>query len=284
MNRKVFAWVSLACLVSVPVALAQTAEDATPPEMLGGFAADTVLNDMQAWSFRQARKVISDLANERMTSIRLGVLRGESRAARFSVTSGNGLAAIAGGLTYECKEDAGDEDGFFRPRTDEELEDACNWVIWQYSLDEAESHLREAVFSALDKAAVAALIEAKGYPSDEAFPKGRTDWRDVVDVYTSVKKEAVRTDEYTTETCPSLDLALSWFEGFKPTPVDIERYGEDARHPLPQLTDQLFEAMIYSRIKGGFLELRYSGYSGEPQDVAGFLTATIAQCNLEAEN
>lgn len=281
MNRTLSLLFGGLCLLALPVSFAQDDAESNPPEMIGGFPEVDVLDDLQSWSFRQSRKVITDLANERMTAISLGVLKGESKGARFSIGGSDGLVAVAGGLTYECRDEADDTDGIFQPLTDDELEATCDWVIWQYSLDDAEAHLRDEVFQSLDKSALADLIGQKGFSSEDRFPKGRTDWRGAIDVYASVKDNAVKTEEHALKSCPSIDLVLAWFEGFKPTPVDIERYGEDVKHPPPKLTDKLYEAMIYSRVKGGFIEVRYSGYSGEPQDVAEFISAAIAQCALE---
>ncbi len=283
MNRLLTIVLGAFTIMTAPMVIAQDDAPPKPTDLIGGFAADDVLNDMQNWSFRQARKVVSDIANERMTLISLGVVRGESKAARFNIRGGDGLTALAGGLTFECKPSDADEDGFFKPLTDEEIADACDWVIWQYSLDEAEHHLRDVVFKTLDREAVSTFVASKGYAADAPFPAGRTDYKDVIDVYKTISENALKTEEYSLKSCESLGRVLNWFEGFKPTPVDIERFGEDVKYPAPTLTDQLYEAMIYSRVKGGFIEIRYSGYSGEPKEVAEFLTAGVAQCGLDSE-
>lgn len=282
MNRVISTLISALCLAAMPVALAQEEpENDTTVKKIGDYEVAPILADLQAWSLRQARKVVTDKTNSRMTEISLGVLKGEARAVRYSVGASNGLHSISGGLTYECTDTATDPDGFYKPLTKDELDKNCDWKLWQYSLEDSVSFLRDEVFAAMDWDAVAGFLEASGIEKDQPFPNDTVKWGEMINVYAKAEENAVILSEHTLKSCPSIDLVLRWFEGFKPTPVDIERYGDDVQFDQPKLSDKLYEAMIYSRVKGGFITVRYSGYSGEPQDIVEFMTAALSQCELE---
>lgn len=255
------------------------ADEETQKETASEVVADAAPENPQDRLRKQAGKALSEKVDTRMMRISLGSLNGEAKAARFSIRNEHAGLMVQGGLTFECADSLERlEQGMFAVRTPEELEAQCRWLLWDYTLTEPEAEAA-APRAAKPDDEIAGFLKSSGMDAetDDMALGALLGPKDSIDA-----NAMIRPREYSFATCPSMMTVMTWLEGFKPTPVDIERFGEDKQ--FEQVTDfsTYYRTTVFSRVKGGDLTFTYNGYSGEPMDMAVFLNAALDQCDLEA--